>query len=59
MWRADDVRDSVGDGHFGHLDRGFEGVRAVVQAWKDVAMDVDHAFLLTGTIPEHDIADNR
>ena len=40
--RANDVRDSVGDGHFRHLDGRFERVRAVVQAGKDVAMNVDH-----------------
>ncbi len=40
--RSDDVRDSIGDGHFRHLNGGFERVRAIVQAGKNVAMNVDH-----------------
>ena len=42
MRRPDDVRDSIGDGHFGHLNRRFEGVRAIVQTREDVAVDIDH-----------------
>src|SRR6266700_5647327 len=45
MRRADDVRDSIRDSHFGHLYRRFEGVRTVVQARKNVAVDVNHVLL--------------
>ena len=40
--RPDDMRDSVRDGHFRHLNRRFQRVRAVVQAVKNVTMNVDH-----------------
>ena len=44
-WRAggDDVGDAVLDGHFGHGAGDFEGFRPVIQARKDVAMNIDHA----------------
>ena len=51
--RANNVRDSVGDGHFRHLNRCFHCIRAVVQARKYVAMNVNHGkSLLLGKIPE-------
>ena len=40
--RPDDVRDAVRNSRFRHLNGGFEGVRAIVQARKDVTMNVDH-----------------
>ena len=40
--RSDHVRDAVRDGHFRHLNGCFQRVRAVVQAGKNVAMNVDH-----------------
>jgi hypothetical protein len=42
MWGADNMCDSVGDGHFGHLNRRFKTIRSVVQARKNVAMNVNH-----------------
>ncbi len=39
---ADHVGDSVGDGHFRHLNRCFHRIRAVVHTRKNVAMNVNH-----------------
>jgi hypothetical protein len=44
VWRADHVRNSVSDGHFGHFYGSLEGVGTVVEAREDVAVDVDHGF---------------
>ncbi len=45
MRSADDVRDSVGNGHFSHLNRRFESVRAVVQAGEKMAVNINHVLL--------------
>lgn len=42
--RADHVGNAIGDGHFRHGESEFEGVWAIVKAWKDVAVNVDHVF---------------
>ena len=44
MGCADNVRNAVGDGHFCHGESELESVGAIVKAWKDVAMNVDHVF---------------
>jgi hypothetical protein len=36
------MRNSIRNGHFGHLYGGFQRVRAIVQAGEDVTMNVDH-----------------
>jgi hypothetical protein len=45
MRSADDVRDSVGNGHFSHLNRRFESVRAVVEAREKMAVNINHVLL--------------
>lgn len=39
---TDDVGDSIGEGHAGHGDGGFEVRGAIVKAREQVMMDVDH-----------------
>jgi hypothetical protein len=39
---ADDVGDAVGDSHFRHVAGDIEGVGAIVEARKYVAMNVNH-----------------
>src|SRR5579872_2123637 len=39
---GDNMGDSVGDGHLGHGAGNFEGLSAVVDAWKYVTVNVDH-----------------
>src|SRR5882724_7163499 len=39
---ADDVRDAIGYGGFGHGQGRFDGVRPVVKAGKDMAVKVNH-----------------
>jgi len=40
--RADHVRDSIGNRHFRHVNGRLHRPGAVIQARKDVAMNVDH-----------------
>ncbi len=40
--RGHHMRDAFGDGHFGHLHGFVEGLRAIVERGKNVAMDIDH-----------------
>src|SRR5712692_3351109 len=42
MGCAHDMGDSIGDGHFRHLEGFFERIRSVIQAGQDVAMDINH-----------------
>jgi hypothetical protein len=42
MRSGDDVSDAVGDGHFGHLHRFFERGCAIIEARKDVTVNVHH-----------------
>jgi hypothetical protein len=41
------VRNSVGNGHFSHLNRRFESVRAVVEAREKMAVNINHVLLAT------------
>ena len=45
MRSANDVRDSIGDGHFSHLNRRFESIRAVVEAGEKMAVNINHVLL--------------
>src|SRR5580698_8486862 len=42
VWRPNDVRDAVLDGHFRHPAGDFHGRRAIIEARKYMAMDVNH-----------------
>src|SRR5664280_673913 len=47
MGRRHDVRDAVEDGHTTHLRGQLPGLRTIVNAGKDVAVDVNHVSVQT------------
>src|ERR1022692_3043988 len=42
VWSGNDVRNALLNGDFGHLDGNFHGLRSVVNAGKNVAVDINH-----------------
>ena len=42
MWGGYDVGNSVSDGHLRHLQSLVERIRAVIEAWEQVTVNIDH-----------------
>lgn len=48
MRSADDMGDAIGDRVFGHSKRVVDGFCAVIHAWQDVTVEVDHVVPVCG-----------
>src|ERR1700719_4119885 len=54
MRGGDDMGDAVGDRRFGHGQRLFDALRAVIETWQNVAMHIHHGIreLLAALAPQ-------